>query len=260
MTYFHVIASAGHDRPVFDDGAVVQDVYSGLAAVVEVGVEVGAYAIMTAHAHVLLGLNDPGALGSAVQRILGPTAQNYNRRVQQRGSVFVRKFWRSNMTSEAYLWTLPLYMHSNLDPAATDPARLDVGLRSSHAAFVSGDLPKWLSRGVVYGQYGGEYAAAMGEYVANRAELRTVRAELGRTEECVLVAVAKATGVQPATLLDTERGGKRDRMLLAWALDREIGAVDTGRVLGVTRQTVARWVDLAEADVSLAPARLRLGM
>ena len=46
MTYFHVIASAGHDRPVFDDGAVVQDVYSGLAAVVEVldeGVDVEGY-------------------------------------------------------------------------------------------------------------------------------------------------------------------------------------------------------------------------
>lgn len=246
MHYFHVVSTAGHDRPVFTEDAMLSDIYAGFAAVVESGVELAAYAIMSAHLHALVGVSDPGVLPGAVKRIVGPAAYSLNRRREQRGAIFRPTFWRAAVLSDAYLWTLPLYIHSNPCPQAGDPARLDVGLRSSHALWLGTRRAAWDCRGEAHRQYGGRYEEVLAEYVAARAEGPVASLEQDCGTE--ILAVAHVTGVRPATLLSGKRGGREDRLLLAWEVGRRRGASRAGSVLGVTRATATRWARLVADD------------
>ncbi len=258
MRYFHTITTAGHDRPVFEEPEAVVDLYRALQAVTDAGVEVVAYAVMTSHLHLLMGVVADSDLSGVMQRITGPLAQNMNRRTIQRGGIFQHAFWRKPATSDSYLYALPLYIHANLSPAATELRRLDVGLRSSHAAYRSGEHPAWLRPGAALVQYEQGYATAMTEYLLDREANRQAERVLEGPEECVVVAVARASGVRPGTLLNAARGGKRDRTLLAWALVGELGSVAAARVLGVVRHTAAKWAAMAEVDDTLAEARHKL--
>lgn len=224
------------------------DVYAGFAAVVESGVEIAAYAIMSAHLHALVGVSDPLALPGAVKRIVGPAAYSLNRRRAQQGAIFRPTFWRAPVVGDAYLWTLPLYIHANPSPSAGDPARLDVGLRSSHALWLGTRRASWDCRGDAYRQYGGRYEEVLAEYVAARAQVAAERLEPDCARE--ILAVSHVTGVRPATLLSGRRGGREDRLLLAWEVGRRRGASRAGSVLGVTRATATRWARLVAEDPS----------
>lgn len=259
MTLFHVCSTSGHDSPVFEDPGVIHDLFRGVRAVTEAGVRIVAYAIMSSHIHLLIEAQDAARLASAMNRILAPMAQNLNRRLQQRGGVFCHKFWRMPAESDAYRWVLPLYVHGNPSPHSSDLRRLDVGPRSSHAAWVDGYLPGWLMPGELRAQYGDDYLPALRAYLEQRSERATARVPLGARAECGLVAVARVCGVRPATLQDPGRGGKRDRMLLAWTLAREISFIETGCVLGVDRETASRWARVVAKDSSFAEARTLLG-
>ncbi len=263
MHYFHAVATANQDRPVFQQPEVVSDLFRGFQAVTEKGVAVAAYAVQSAHLHVLIAVDDPAVIGEMMKRILGPMAQGLNRRMQQSGGVFQRGFWRAPVASDAYLWQLPLYIHANVNPRAQDAAGLSVGLRSSHAAYVSGDREAWLNPGLALEQYGGNYVDAMNELLEARAKRRSTRPadalDTESPEEQVLLAVARATHTHPSTISAIERGGKRDRMLLAWALARELGTAKASRWLHVSWATADRWAKEAGANVDLQPARRALG-
>lgn len=258
MNIFHAIATAGHDRPVFTDPAFLADLDRGLQAVADGGVDIMAYAMMSAHFHMLLKLSDPALLGPAMQRVLGPPAWSLNRRDQQRGGIFTRTFWRVPVETAGYLWTLPLYINANPAPNSDDLCRLSVGARSSHDAMMSGSFNTWLRPGEAFEQYAGDYAGAMQAFLDGRASPQDVRRALTGPEECVIGAVARACGVCPRTLCNPDRGGKRDRMLLAWALAPEIGLGETSGLLGVARSTARRWVVITQQDHTLAQLRRSL--
>ncbi len=254
---FHVIATSAHDRPVFEDPSVVVDIYRALQALHDVGVAVLAYCLMSAHAHLLLRVRDEGELAWALNRLLAPAAYNLNRRLQQRGGIFCHKTWRMPAESEPYLWVLPLYIHANPAPHTTDLRRLSVGLRSSHDACVSGDYPDWLSPGPILEQYAGAYLAAMQEFLDQRGG--STAAEPRPVVDLAVLAVARLCGVRPSTLLCASRGGKRDRMLLAWLLVNRSGAGAAGDRLNVHRVTAASWARHVAADPTLKTTLLRLG-
>lgn len=258
MNIFHVIAAANHDRPVFDDPEVVRDLFLGFEAVAEAGASLAAYCLMSAHGHLLIGVDEPRELAAVVSRLLAPTAWNLNRRYGQKGAIFNHSFWRRGVTSGSYLWTLPLYIHANPGPSCVDLHRLDVGSRSSQSAFMSGRFPTWLRPGVAFDQYAGGYASALADFLDDRASRPPHALGLTAPEECVVFAVSRVCGVRPATLCDPRRGGKRDRMLLSWALSRELGSVAAGRVLAVPRQTVRRWARIVAMDLAFGPLRSRL--
>lgn len=258
MDIFHAIATAGHDRPVFTDPAFMADLDRGLQAVADGGVDIMAYVMMSAHFHMLLKVTGPACLGPAMQRVLGPPAWSLNRRAQQRGGIFTRTFWRVPVENDGYLWTLPLYINANPAPNSDDLRRLSVGPRSSHDAMMSGSFNTWLRPGVAFEQYSGDYAGAMQAFLDGRPKPTDVQRELTGPEECVIGAVARACGVSPRTLCSPDRGGKRDRMLLAWALAPEIGVSAASRLMGVNLSTARRWVAAAQQDHALAQLRRSL--
>lgn len=245
MNYFHAVVSANQDRPVFDDPVVFLDLVNRLEAVAAAGAGVAAYAVMSSHAHFLVDAA-PDALGATIQAIAGPVARGLNRRLEQRGGVF-RPTWRRAVTTDADLWSLPLYIHANVAPADADPSRLDVGLRSSHHAYLVGGCA-WLTPGLARDQYGSDYLGAMEDFLAARAARLRLCPDVDPAVEPVLLAVARVTGVRPATLLDVARGGRRDRMLLAWAITEVAGCTTGAAALQRTRQTVARWATLVATD------------
>lgn len=249
MLLFHVITSSNQDRPVLADPAVQLDLFERMQAVSESGVFIVAYAIMSSHLHLVLGVEDADNLSGGVQRLIGPVAYNLNARLEQRGAIF-RTFWRALVGSDAYLWTLPLYIHANPSPNASGLGRLDVGLRSSHKAYLTNQPPEWLRPGIALDQYAGDYAAALQQFLDERATREALGVHLSGAEERIVVAVARVCGTRPGTLLDSSRGGKRDRMFLAWALTLALGSVSGGRVLGRCRQTAAAWT----AGVAIDPA------
>lgn len=257
MPVFHVCSTAAHDRPVFEDPEVVTDFFRALQAVSDAGVRIVAYALMSSHVHLLIEVEEEAELSRAMNRVLGRTAKNLNRRLQQRGGIFCHRFWRMPAESEAYRWILPLYVHANPAPHTTDLRRLNVGLRSSQAAWVSGDGPGWLSPGALKEQYADDYLSALQEYLEGRKE--PDGRPLSAAAACTVAAVARVCGVRPATLRKAARGGRRDRMLLAWALGRECGVVQAARVLEINRATAARWVRCVEADPTFSESRARLG-
>ncbi len=259
MHYFHVIATGNQDRPVFDDRDVRGDVFRGFEAVSGAACAIAAYTFMSSHMHSLIGLADPDRLPVVMKRLLGPPAQNLNRRMQQRGGIFQRSFWRMPADSAAYLMTLAMYIHANPAPNSTDLRRLDVGLRSSQAAWMSGAAQDWLQPGEVFDLFEGSYPATLQQYLEDRAALVVMQPQLDGRVDCVVVAVSRVCGTRPATLLDAERGGKRDRIVLAWALVREVGVAAASRVLAVTQQTVRRWSSVAEQDPAFQPAIVLLG-
>lgn len=258
MHYFHVISTANHDRPVFEDPAAVSDLYRGFDAVTELGVEVAAYAVMSAHVHKLIGIADSGGLPAAVSRVIAPTAFSINRRAQQRGSIFRPTFWRAEVIGDAYMWVLPLYIHSNPAPECADLRRLNVGLRTSHELWTGTRAARWHTRGLPFAQYGGRYLDALEEYLDQRRELRRQTRGVPECFAPQVLAVSRATGVRPATLQDRTRGGKRDRMLLAWVLGSEVGVVAAANVLDVNRETAARWGRVVQDDASFEAARRSL--
>ena len=240
---------------MFADPVVFLDVVNRLEAVAAAGTGVAAYVVMSSHAHFLLAV-EADALGATIQAIAGPVAHNLNRRLEQRGGVF-RPTWRRAVTTDADLWGLPLYIHANVAPADADPSRLDVGLRSSHRAYIVDGSP-WLTPGLARDQYAGDYLRAMEDFMAARAARLRLCPDLDPAVEPVLLAVARVTGVRPATLLDVSRGGRRDRMLLAWAITEVAGCSTSGAALQRTRQTAARWTTLVAADPSFADWRQAL--
>ncbi len=258
MDYVHAIATAAHDKPVFTDPAVVADVFRGFEAASEHGAEVAAYAFMSAHLHMLLGVSAPRGPGAAVQRILGPAAWCLNRRQQQRGAIFLHRFWRAEALDQGHRWILPLYIHANPAPRAPDVRRLSVGCRSSHDAWSTGSGPPWLRPGAALEQFDGHYREALEEYLARRASAPAPRVPLTAREECVLSAVAHVTGSRWDTLLQADRGGKRDRMLLVWALARDVGVAAAARVVRINPHTAARWVAAAN-EPEMRPWRAKLG-
>lgn len=258
MHVFHAISTANQDRPVFTEAGVFERALRGFEAVADAGVRLAAYAFMSAHLHLLLGVDEPAQLGWAMRRILSPTGWTLNRRLQQRGGVFDHSFWRAPVDRPSYLWTLPLYINANPSPVASDPQRLCVGLRSSHEALASGRMPDWLRPGFMLDQYDGDYTGAMSEFLRGRADRPAEHRELSGPEECVVTSVARACGVRRSTLFDPARGGKRDRMLLGWALTQEVGALAASRVLAVDRHTAARWAQAVEDRPDLFPLRMRL--
>lgn len=258
MLLFHVITSSNQDRPVFADSAVQLDIFVRMQAISDSGVFIVAYCIMSSHLHLVLGVEDADRLGAAVQRLIGPVAYNINARLEQRGAIF-RTFWRSFVGSDAYLWALPLYIHANPSPNASDLGRLDVGLRSSHKAYLANRPPEWLRPGIALDQYAGDYAAAMQEFLDERASREACGVHLSGVEERIVLAVARVCGTRPITLLDPTRGGKRDRMFLAWALTLALGSVSAGRVLGRCRQTAATWAAGVAIDPGFRLWRTRFG-
>lgn len=257
MPVFHAISTANQDRHVFTESGVFERALRGFEAVADAGVRLAAYAFMSAHLHLLLDVDEPAQLGWAMRRILAPTGWTLNRRLQQRGGVFDHSFWRAPVHQPSYLWTLPLYINANPAPNAKDQKCLCVGLRSSHEALSTGRLPDWLRPGLALHQYDGDYDGAMQDYLIGRPD-PDVRATLSPREECIIAAVARASGTRPSTLCDRARGGKRDRMVLGWALVGEIGATSAGRVLGVDRGTVSRWALAVSNSPERFPAAARL--
>ena len=255
MSYFHAVVSANQDRPVFVDPVVFLDLVNRLEAVAAGGTGVAAYAVMSSHAHFLLDA-EADALGATIQAIAGPVAHNLNRRLEQRGGVF-RPTWRRAVTTDADLWGLPLYIHANVAPADADPPRLDVGLRSSHRAYLVDGCP-WLTPGLARDQYAGDYLGAMEDFLAARAARIRSCPDLDPAVDPVLLAVVRVTGVRPATLLDVSRGGRRDRMLLAWAITEVAGCTTGAAALQRTRQTVARWATVVATDPTFGDWRSAL--
>jgi len=245
MTYFHAVVSANQDRPVFADPVVFLDVVNRLEAVAAAGTGVAAYVVMSSHAHFLLDV-EADALGSTIQAIAGPVARGVNRRLDQRGGVF-RPTWRRAVTTDADLWSLPLYIHANVAPAGTDASRLDVGLRSSHRAYLADDF-HWLTPGLARDQYAGDYPRAVEDFLVARAARLHQCPDLDPALDALVCAVARVTGARPTTLLDDARGGRRDRMLLAWAIAEAAGPSTGATALRRTRQTVARWAAAVAAD------------
>lgn len=248
MHYFHVIETSNQDRPVFSEPAVLTDCLHALERVVPGDIQIGAYAFMSAHVHLLVGVVEPSALGPAIRRVFGPTAWCLNRRLQQRGGIFQRAFWRAPVRNADYLAALPLYIHANPCPQTTSLRRLCVGARSSHEAMMSGVFPAWLTPGEVYHQYAGGYAAAMQVFLEDRVGQVSPDRALTAREEWITGVVARHCGTRPRTLLDSSRGGKRDRMLLAHALAAELGQRDAARLMGIHRSTAAAWIRIAHGD------------
>ncbi len=259
MPHVHVIISANQDRPVFSEPEIIRDTFIAFERVASEGATISAYALMSAHAHLLLGAEDPAEVGSVMARILAPLARNINGRLKQHGGVFRHPYWRGVVRSASHLYILPLYIHANPSPHATTLARLDVGLRSSHAAWMSGDAPDFLRPRAALDQYAGDYPAAMQAFLDDRAAAPVAGALAEGPEQYTILAVARATGTRPATLLDSARGGKRDRMLLAWALGEEFGNAAAARILGVERHTIGRWARAVAVDDTFGPSRARLG-
>lgn len=260
MIVFHCVISSNQDRPVFTDPEVVGDLYVRMQAVTDRGVQILGYALMSSHLHILLGVEDAGQIGRAVQCLIGPVARSLNARLQQHGGVFRRAFWRVPAGSDAYLWVLPLYIHANPAPNTVDVGRLDVGLRSSHRAYTRPEAPSWLRPGVGLGQYGGGYLGALQEFLEDRAaRLRNGHALLPDAEERVLLAISHACGTRPDTVLDARRGGRRDRLMLAHVLGQVVGMTAAGRVLGVNRETATRWARIASEHPDFEALRSQLG-
>ena len=205
-------------------------------------------------------IDDPSRLGWAMSRIWGPVAQRLNERWQQHGGVFRHAYRRIPVETDEHRWTMPLYIHANPAPYATDLRRLDVGLRSSHEAYMGGDCPAWLTPGDALGQFEGHYADVMEEFLADRRIRQRRGDRVDGPGEPVILAVARTMGTAPSTLCDSSRGGKLDRMVLAWALVIACGGPEAAAVLGVHRHTIVRWARGVNDDPSLANVRQRLAL
>ncbi|MSP54872.1 MAG: hypothetical protein EXR69_04605 [Myxococcales bacterium] len=254
--YTHVTVKTAHDQYLFEDLAFSSDFLTRLATLPDHGCHVVAYAIMSAHVHLLIAHCDDAGLSHAMMVLLGPVGWRANARVQEQGGVFTRPFHRKRVVTDAHLLHLPIYIHANPHPGSL--AAADYGWRTSHRAWMQGNHPVWLCPGAVLAALGGRdaYLASLQDYIDRPRDRMSVPGEL----ESVVTVVASVLGTHPSTLLDPARGGKRDRKLLALALSEslDLGAIRLGAALGVPRSTADRWVVAAAADPGLRAARLAI--
>lgn len=253
----HVGIKTSRDLALFDDHVIVNDFMDRLAVVEDHGGAVLAFALMTSHAHILLRTPNERTLGDTMRDMLGPVARFRNVLHHQQGPLFVRPFWRRQVDSRAYLLHLAFYIHANPAPRFEALRDLDRGWQTSHEAW-SGARPSWLRPDDLITEFGGisAYLAYCTSQIGRR-RIYSRRLLAGAAAETAILQVSKLLRTHAETLLDEQRGGTRDRRLLAWWLQRSSGmwASEIGELLGLDLRMLHRWVTSVESDEQLAQAR-----
>lgn len=128
---------------------------AGLADVVErLGVEIHAYCLMDNHFHLLVRTPEP-CLGKAMQQLIGPYTQCFNRRYGGDGALFRGRFNSVLVERDPYLQWVSRYIHHN--PVAASMAETPESYEWSSCRFFVGDdpPPRWLRTSETLGMCGG---------------------------------------------------------------------------------------------------------
>ncbi|MSP55297.1 MAG: hypothetical protein EXR69_06810 [Myxococcales bacterium] len=262
VMYVHVGIKAAHDVPVFSDAVLRDDFFSRCDQFVKRGGAVCAYALMPNHAHLLVTSPGHAELGAALRDVLAPLARFRNGMHAERGPIFVRPSWRRDVTTDEHLDYLPFYIHANPVPRFTDVHQLHRGRETSHSAWRGDDRPSWLQPDALLARHGGwdgfvAYCEARRDPERGQSQLplfleTEVLLALGR--------VARATGVNPNTTLDSSRGGTRDRKLAAWMLHRH-GVLAQRQIVDLLKappMMLYRWRSAVDTQEEFAEARTAL--
>lgn len=238
-----------------------------------------AYCWMTNHVHLAIQCGDL-PLSNFISFVASQYARSTNKKLNRSGHLFERRHRAILVQADSYLKELIRYIHLNPLRAGLVDALSDYEW-SSHAAYVSGEAPNWLTLDWVLSAFGETHADARQCYARFMqvdcrssiedklrrgqdddtrvlgddgfiASLGSIghRAATHQTLDDLALAVAQQYGVTIAELKSLSRERKFSRIRAEIALAAIEGGV-------TTNAEVARYFNRSQSVLSLAVSRLR---
>lgn len=156
---YHVTLRGNHRRRIFELPSDYRRMESLLEEVVDDhDLKVHAYCWMPNHIHLALQVAEQ-PLGRPMQRLASRYARHFQARLGTTGHLFERRYHPVLIDSDSYLFALIRYIHLNPVRAAL-VARPEDFDWSSHAAYVDGSCPRWLTTSEVMSRLSADANAA----------------------------------------------------------------------------------------------------
>jgi REP-associated tyrosine transposase len=163
--YYHVTLRGNHRHAIFRDDADRRTFGELLAeALLRFGARAHAYCWMTNHVHLVAQVGE-APLGRVVQSVASRYARRFQKAIPTTGHLFERRYRASLIAKDSYLLEAVRYVHMNPVAAGivVDAARY---AWSSHAAYLGGRGPRWLTTSAVLGMLGDDQVSALRAYRA----------------------------------------------------------------------------------------------